>query len=187
MLTNETPFTDPSDNPTGCCPRFSPAAWDALTLHFEGKPFVRAVTHCDTYVPLDMGPVFVATFDAIEAAGAADPAHALVLSRDLSPREAEHLFAVTREVPGAEMIRLNGDFRTRVFEGSFADTPLWEDAMTTGLADDGLMPDPLYFFHTTCPRCAEAYGKNYVVGVAQLRSRSRAAGPRNFARAMTGE
>jgi hypothetical protein len=104
----------------------------------------------------------------IAAARAADPRHALVLSRDLSPSETEHLFAVTRAVPGTEMVRLDGDFRTRVFEGSYADTPLWEDAMATGLADEGLMPDPIYFFFTTCPQCAEAYGKNYVVGVARV-------------------
>lgn len=168
MLTNHTPFTDPSDNPTGCCPRFAPDAWDEQTLHFRGKPFVRAVTHSKNYVPVDMALVFAATFGAIEAAGAADPRHALVLSRDISPDETEHLFAVTRHVPGAEMVRLDGDFRTRVFEGSYADTPLWEDSMATGLADEGLMPDPLYFFFTTCPQCAETYGKNYVVGVARV-------------------
>jgi hypothetical protein len=26
----------------------------------------------------------------------------------------------------------------------------------------------MYFFYTTCPRCAKHYGKNYVVGVAQV-------------------
>jgi len=26
----------------------------------------------------------------------------------------------------------------------------------------------LYFFYTTCPRCAQKYGKNYVVILAQV-------------------
>jgi hypothetical protein len=26
----------------------------------------------------------------------------------------------------------------------------------------------LYFFYTTCPKCAKAYGKNYVVLLAQI-------------------
>ncbi|MGD9980573.1 MAG: hydrolase [Hyphomonadaceae bacterium] len=26
----------------------------------------------------------------------------------------------------------------------------------------------IYLFYTTCPKCAKAYGKNYVVAVAQL-------------------
>jgi hypothetical protein len=29
--------------------------------------------------------------------------------------------------------------------------------------------DTMYFFYTTCPRCAKHYGKNYVVGVAKVR------------------
>ena len=26
----------------------------------------------------------------------------------------------------------------------------------------------VWFFYTTCPKCAKAYGQNYVVGVAQI-------------------
>ena len=26
----------------------------------------------------------------------------------------------------------------------------------------------LFFYYTTCPRCAKQYGKNYVVGLAQV-------------------
>ena len=26
----------------------------------------------------------------------------------------------------------------------------------------------LYFFYTTCPKCAKHYGKNYVVGFAEV-------------------
>jgi hypothetical protein len=26
----------------------------------------------------------------------------------------------------------------------------------------------MYYFYTTCPKCAKVYGKNYVVGVAEL-------------------
>lgn len=32
---------------------------------------------------------------------------------------------------------------------------------------EGLHLDTLYFFYTTCPRCAKAHGHNYVVGVAR--------------------
>ena len=28
--------------------------------------------------------------------------------------------------------------------------------------------DTLYFFYTTCPKCAKHYGKNYVVGIAKV-------------------
>jgi hypothetical protein len=29
--------------------------------------------------------------------------------------------------------------------------------------------ETLYFFYTTCPKCAKHYGKNYVVGIAKLK------------------
>jgi hypothetical protein len=28
--------------------------------------------------------------------------------------------------------------------------------------------ETLYFFYTTCPKCAKHYGKNYVVAVAKV-------------------
>ena len=32
----------------------------------------------------------------------------------------------------------------------------------------GDLPGKVWFFYTTCPKCAKAYGKNFVVGVAEL-------------------
>ena len=32
---------------------------------------------------------------------------------------------------------------------------------------NGDLPGKIWFFYTTCPKCAKAYGKNYVVGVAE--------------------
>lgn len=29
-------------------------------------------------------------------------------------------------------------------------------------------PGDVYFFYTTCPKCAKAYGKNYVVGITAV-------------------
>jgi len=34
--------------------------------------------------------------------------------------------------------------------------------------DQGRHLERLYFFYTTCPRCAKHYRKNYVVAVAQV-------------------
>ncbi len=34
--------------------------------------------------------------------------------------------------------------------------------------EKGKQLDTIYFFYTTCPRCAKHYGKNYVVGVAKV-------------------
>ncbi|MGI9388084.1 MAG: hydrolase [Methyloligellaceae bacterium] len=168
MQTNTLPRYDASDNTTGCCPRFNPDGWDDRELHFEGKPFVKVTTQSIDHVPVDMGPVVERTFAAIEAAGAHDDSDFIVLSRDLSPTEAEHYFSVTKPVPGQEMVRWSGDYRTRVLEGPYESVPKWEKGLIDDLQSSGQPPNKIYYFYTTCPKCARVYGKNYLVAVAEL-------------------
>lgn len=168
MQTNETPFYDQSENTTDCCPKFNPEGWDEQTLHFENKKFVRAKTRSLMHVPINMGPVFNRTFKAIQGANANDDDHALVLSRDLSAWSAEHLFSVEADVPGQKMIRLSGHYRTKVFEGPYPQAPKWEEAFEEELERGGYDVDEVYFFYATCPKCAKAYGKNYVIAVAKV-------------------
>lgn len=168
MQTNSLPTYDGSDNPTGCCPRFNPAGWDDQELHFDNKRFVRATTRSDNYIPIDMAPVFERTFNAILAAGAYDENDVIILSRDLSPSEAEHFFAVSKPVPGQEMVTLSGDYLTKVFEGPYEDAPKWAEQLNKTIADRHMTLTKDYYFYTTCPKCFEVYGKNYVVAVPQV-------------------
>ena len=66
-------------------------------------------------------------------------------------------------------MHLTGDYLTQVFEGPYETTPAWASQIEAEVANRGLEMDRLYFFYTTCPKCAEIYGKNYVVGVAKTR------------------
>ena len=168
LATNRTPVYDASDNSTRCCPRFKPEGWGDQRLHFEEKLFARATTNSFLHVPLNMGAVFADAQRKIDAAGAGPGDQFIVLSRDLSPWSAEHLFAVARDVPGLQTIRLTGDYKTKVFEGPFQDAPKWCAAFAEEIEADGECAERIYFFYTTCPKCAKAYGKNYVVAVAEL-------------------
>lgn len=168
MLTNQTPYLDQSDNPTNCCPRFNPVGWDGQELHFKDKRFLRAKTISVAHVPLNMGKVFTRVQAAMAAAQAVDPTHWLVLSREVSAFSAEHLFAVTGDVPGEEMISVSGDFLTRVFEGDYAQVRHWHGEMEALARARGREPKAVWFFYTTCPKCAKVYGKNPVVGVVEL-------------------
>lgn len=163
MEINVLPDYDMSDIPTGCCPRFKPEGWDAQELHFRDKLFLRKTTRSVAHIPINMSAVFRKTFEKIAQNGAEDPDNFIVMSRDLSAWSAEHYFSVSRDVPGEEMVRLSGDFRTKVFEGSYRNMPNWCDAMAQISAGNG--SPKLYFFYTTCPKCAKFYGKNYVVGI----------------------
>jgi len=164
---NETPRLDPTDNETNCCPRFHPEPWDNQELRFDNKPFVKASTISVFHMPLNMASMFARTSEAIKQAHA-ENGGLLVLSRDDSAWHAEHLFAVTKDVPGAEMVRLSGEFLTKVFEGPFSDARRWCAEMEAFVKAKGKRLDATYFFYTTCPRCAKHYGKNYVVGVAKV-------------------
>jgi hypothetical protein len=168
LAINATPAYDPTDNPTNCCPRFKPEPWDGQELHFENKPFVSASTVSLFHVPLNMGSVFARTWNAIKDAHAENGGF-LVLSHEESAWHAEHLFAVSRAVPGTEIVNLSGDFLTKVFEGPFAEAKRWAGDMQRYVNERGRALDTLYFFYTTCPKCAKYYGKNYVVAVAKVK------------------
>ncbi len=168
METNELPNYDMTDNPTGCCPRFNPQGWDDQELHFQEKLFVRAKTMSIVHIPFNMGKVFKKTFKAIEDAGAMDENNFIVMSRDLSAWSAEHLFAVSHPVSGQEMVRLNGEFLTTVFEGPYKEVPRWYKPAVQSAKDRGKVTDKVYFFYTTCPKCAKTYGKNFVVAVVGI-------------------
>ena len=168
MQVNVLPKYDQSDNPTGCCPRFKTEGWDKQDIHLKDKLFMRAQTKSALHVPINMGSVFSDAQTAIEKAGALDPERFLVLSRDLSSWKAEHLFAVTKGVPDHEMVHLSGDFVTKVFEGPYKDAKSWNDDMIAATKAAGRESDEVYFFYTTCPKCAKTYGENYVVGFAKL-------------------
>lgn len=168
MQTNALPRFDMSVNTTGCCPKFNPEGWDAQELHFRDKRFVRAKTHSLMHVPVDMGRVFSRVQKHMEAAGAFDGSDYIVLSRDTSSFAGEHLFAVNKAVPDEEMTTLSGDFVTKVFEGPYQEARHWHEELAELARSRGGEPKSIWFFYTTCPKCAKAYGKNYVVGVAEV-------------------
>lgn len=168
METNEVPRQDMSTSETGCCPRFDPEPWDDQVVHFEDKLFAKGTTVQFLHMPLNMGPMMTRVWEKIRAAGADPGDQFLVLGCDPSPWRGEHYFAVTKEVPGLENVRLSGDFLTKVFEGPFRQAGNWARQMGEFAAAKGRPMQRLFFYYTTCPKCAKRYGKNYVVGFAQV-------------------
>ena len=118
-------------------------------------------------MPLNLGKKVVAAQAKIDAAGAATPP-GLMLSDETSLWGADLYIDVTKPVPGAEMATLSGRFLTRVYDGPFKDAGKWVEDMKRYVASKGRTLDKLYFAYTTCPRCAKAYGHNYVVGFARV-------------------
>ena len=168
MEINTLPKYDASDNPTNCCPRFNPEGWDEQELHFKDKLFVKANTKSIFHIPLNMGSMFPVTFKAIEDADAQNMEQFIVLSHDPSAWRSEHFFSVSKEVPGQEMVKMSGDYLTKVFEGPYKNAPKWEKEMQAFVKSKGKQVLKTYFFYTTCPKCAKFYGKNYLVAVSEV-------------------
>jgi hypothetical protein len=76
--------------------------------------------------------------------------------------------AVDKDVPGAEMIRISGTFLAKVFEGQYKEMGKWISEMGEFIRSKGKTANSLYFYYTTCPKCAKLYGKNYVVLLAEV-------------------
>ena len=168
MEINALPKYDASDNPTNCCPRFNPEGWDEQELHFKDKLFVKANTKSIFHIPINLGSVYPKTFKAIEDSDAQNMDQFIVLSHDPSAWRAEHFFSVSKEVPGQEMIKMSGDYITKVFEGPYKKAPKWEKEMQSFAKSKGKHALKTYFFYTTCPKCAKFYGKNYLVAVSEV-------------------
>lgn len=168
MDTNRLPLTDLDDlEPGCCCPRFDPARWDGLELRFTDKCFVRCTTRNFLHVPLNMGAVLRRAWNAIKAAGA-QTAEFVILSDDSSFWRGVHYITIAKEVPGEDNVTLSGDFFTHVFEGPYRDAYIWVNEMRDFAQRRGGRMGRLFFYYTTCPKCAEKRGKNYVVGIAEL-------------------
>lgn len=168
VKTNALPKYDMSDNPTNCCPRFKSEGWDEQDLHFKDKLFVKAKTRSILHIPLNMNTVFPNVLGAIENAGAISEDNYIVLSYDPSPWTGEHYFSVNKDIPGQQMVTLSGDYLTKVFEGPYKKVPDWEKEMEVFVNRKGKQAKKIYFFFTTCPKCAKYYSKNYVVAIAEI-------------------
>lgn len=164
---NDIPLIDISKSETGCCALIEPAAWDKQTFIFKDKLFAKAQTRSFLHVPLNMDVVMKNAQAKIETAGAG-ASKWIILSQDTSAWHADHYFAVTKEVPGLETTKLTGTFVTKVFEGPYRDAHKWYSQLNQYAKSMGKPPLATYFFYTTCPNCAKTYGKNYVVGFAQI-------------------
>ena len=141
---------------------------------WQNKPFVTDHVHCLLHVPLDMRQRVVENQRWIDAAQAR-PAHPLMLSTDTSAWGADLFIEVTRPVPGAQMTTISGTFTTKVYEGPYSQSRKWMADFRRLMAEQGQPIDKIFFGYTTCPRCAKAYGKNYVILFGRHASVARAA------------
>ncbi|MFA4814843.1 MAG: hydrolase [Candidatus Gracilibacteria bacterium] len=152
---------------TGCCEPFDPKPWQGKEIVWKGKIFVKDHVTSFFHIPLNMGRKIVKNIELIEKAGAKSP-YQLMLTDEKSLWGADIYIDVLKKVPHAQMATLSGKFLTKVFEGPYQNAGKWAQEMKKYVEKKGKRMKKLYFSYTTCPKCAKAYGKNYVVLFAQI-------------------
>ncbi|MBN2100466.1 hypothetical protein JW710_01030 [Candidatus Dojkabacteria bacterium] len=154
-----------------CCPRFDPSPWDEKIHHWDNKLFIKDSVPQFLHIPLPMmySKKVSKMWNMIQEAHA-DPEikDFLLLAYDPSPWKSELYMSTTKEVPGAENVRLSGTFLTKVFDGPYNAVPSWIPEMDEYVEKQGKKVKKYYLYYTTCPKCAKKYGHNYAVMFAEI-------------------
>ncbi len=159
---------NPYESETGCCPKFDPQPWDEKEFEWNNKLFIKDKVRCFLYMPMGFGKVMVRMMEKIDKADAFTEHVPLALSDHTSPWNMDLYVEVSREVPGAEQVRLSGTYLSKVFEGPYQNTRIWCKQMQEWVQSRGKEIKKHFMYYTTCPKCAKHYGKNYVVYFAQI-------------------
>ena len=152
---------------TGCCPRFDPAPWEEKEISLKDKLFLKDHVRSILHIPLNYDKIMVKNMELIKEAGALSP-QPLMLSDENSLWGSDVYIAINKEIPGVQMEKISGTFLTKVFEGPYKNAGKWAKEMKEYVSSKGKELKKMYFFYTTCPKCAEFYGKNYTVLLAQV-------------------
>jgi hypothetical protein len=151
-----------------CCPKFDPSLWDGKEFSWKDRLFVKDTVRAIMHVPLNMGSVMTRMINKIDAAKARSEDF-LILSLEENPWKSEQFMPVVKEVDGLENVKLSGTYLAKVFEGPYQQAKSWYVEMVNYVKSRGKEVDKIYFYYTTCPKCAKKYGKNYVVLFAKVK------------------
>jgi hypothetical protein len=156
---------------TQCCPRFDPEPWHDKEISWESKLFVKDSVAQLMHKPLieAFGKAVAEMWTRSEDAGAnPDIKDFIMLATESSSSKGELYIHVAKEIPNAENVRLSGVYMTKVFDGPYSAAPKWIEKMTRYVNHEGKTEKKHYLYYTTCPKCAEIYGHNYVVAFAEV-------------------
>ena len=154
-----------------CCPKFNPDLWDEKTHNWEEKPFIRDTVKQLFHRPLPIS--FKRTVGRMwqkvqDAEADPDIKDFLLLAYDPSPWKSELYMTVTKEIPGAQNVKLSGTYLSKVFDGPYNAVPQWMKEMEKYVSSKGKKTKKYFFYFTTCPKCAKIYGHNYAIAFAQV-------------------
>ncbi len=152
---------------TGCCPRFNPEPWDEKEITWKDKLFLKDHVRSFLHIPLNFHKMMARDMERIKGSGALLP-QPLTITDEKSLWGADVFIGISKEIPNATMEKISGTFLSKVFEGPYKDAGKWVKEMKGFVSSKGKKLNRIYFYYTTCPKCAEFYGKNYTVLLAEV-------------------
>jgi hypothetical protein len=152
---------------TGCCPRFDPGPWNEKELTWKDRLFLKDHVRSFFHIPLGFDKMMAKNMEFIKGSGALLP-EPLTLTDEKSLWGADVYIGVSKEIPGAKVEKISGTFLSKVFEGQYKDAGKWVNEMKSYVSSKGKELKRLYFYYTSCPKCAEFYGKNYTVLLGKI-------------------
>jgi len=150
-----------------CCPKFNTAPWEEKEISWENKIFVVDRVRSFFHIPLNFGAVMKRIIAKVEASKAKKE-DMIVLADEDSLWGTNVFVEVTGDVAHGKMTALSGKFLTKVFEGPYKNMGGWIKEMKQYVTSKNKELKGLYFYYTTCPKCAKEHGKNYVVLLAKI-------------------
>jgi hypothetical protein len=151
-----------------CCPKFNPIPWNEKILEWNNKKFIKGKVLTFFYIPLNFGGVITKLMKKIDE-NKAECMDGMGLSDHTSKWNMDLFVAVNKEVKGAENITLSGKYLSKVYEGDFKETGNWCKDFEEYAKQKNMKTGKMFMWYTTCPKCAEKYGKNYTVIIAEVK------------------
>ncbi len=156
---------------TVCCPKFNTELWNEKKIEFQDKLFLKVHVISFLYIPLNFRKEISRNIKNIEKVGAQIPPNEQLVMVDKKTAWGANIFIeVKRNIPKSNIKKISGSFITKVFEGPYGNINIYMEQMETYLQSKSEVLSNHYFFYTYCPKCANEYGKNYTVILAQVQS-----------------
>lgn len=154
-----------------CCPKFDPKPWDEVTQTWKDKPFITTTVPQIFHMPLPWvySKAISGMWKKAEKYGIAPQTKDfMLLAYDPSPWKSHLYMTVTKEIKQSDVVTISGTFVSKVFDGPYQNIPKYIGELNNYLNKIGKTAKKLYFYYTTCPKCAKKYGHNYIVVLAEI-------------------
>jgi hypothetical protein len=154
-----------------CCPEFHPEPWDRKTHQWVDKLFLKDSMRTFLHMPnpKTVGKVVGRMYNLAKSHDAAPELDEFIMmANDPSAFRSDYYMNLTKEIPGANTVKMTGEFYSRVFDGPYNAVPKWIRELQAEAKSMNKKFVDYYFYYTTCPGCAKKYGHNYVVAFAKI-------------------